>query len=159
MELANIIVAAVAAILSLGSLSFSVYTYRKALVHDRKQATLDAYLLLQEQAFDPLNHIMPSEIEEIVMDPRSARYKDLSGYVARIEHFCVGVNRDIYDRDTVYALAHGYIDKALTSRLDPILNRKAALSGQEYYENIKEVLRWMAEKEKTLQLKNSNRRK
>lgn len=150
MELANIIVAAVAAVLSLVSIVFSVYTYRKALVHDRKQATLDAYLLLQESAFDPLNHITPAEIQEIAEDPRSSRYKDVSGYIARIEHFCVGVNMGIYDRETVFALAHGYLDKALSSRLDPMLNRKAALSGKEYYENIKAVLRWMGEKEKQL---------
>lgn len=150
MELANIIVAAVAAVLSLVSIVFSVYTYRKALVHDRKQATLDAYLLLQESAFDPLNHITPDEIKEIAQAPRSSRYKDVSGYIARIEHFCVGVNMGIYDRETVFALAHGYLDKALSSRLDPMLNRKAALSGKEYYENIKAVLRWMGEKEKQL---------
>lgn len=150
MELANIIVAAAAAVLSLVSIVFSVYTYRKALVHDRKQATLDAYLLLQESAFDPLNHITPDEIKEIAQEPRSSRYKDVSGYIARIEHFCVGVNMGIYDRETVFALAHGYLDKALSSRLDPMLNRKAALSGKEYYENIKAVLKWMAEKEKQL---------
>ena len=150
MEIANIIVAAVAAVLSLGSLAFSVYTYRKALVHDRKQATLDAFLLLQEQAFDPLNQISPAEMEEIAEDPRSPRYKEVSGYIARIEHFCVGVNHEIYDRETVYALAHGYLDKALKYRLDPILNKKRSMTGQEYYENIKEVLRWMGEKEKHL---------
>ena len=148
MELANIIVAAVAAIFSLGSLSFSVYTYRKALVHDRKQATLDAYLLLQEQAFDPLNHISTAEMAEIAKDPASQAYKDVSGYIARIEHFCVGVNKNIYDKETVYALAHGYLDKALKYRIDPILNKKFSRTGKEYYENIKEVLRWMAEKEK-----------
>lgn len=147
MELANIIVAVVAAVLSLVSIVFSVYTYRKALVHDRKQATLDAFLVLQEQAFDPLNHITPAEMRDISEDPRSARYKDVSGYIARIEHFCVGVNMGIYDRETVYALAHGYLDMALSSRLDPILNRKSELSGQEYYENIKAVLSWMAQKE------------
>ena len=154
MELANIIVAAAAAILSLGSLAFSVYTYRRALVHDRKQATLDAFLALQEQAFDPLNHITPAEMAEIAQKPASQEYKDVSGYIARIEHFCVGVNMGIYDKETVYALAHGYLDKALKRRLDPILNKKRGMTGQEYYENIQEVLRWMGEKEKSTKAKN-----
>lgn len=147
MELANIIVAAAAAILSLGSLTFSIYTYRRALVHDRKQATLDAFLTLQEQAFDPLNRITPAEMEEIAQKPASQEYKDVSGYIARVEHFCVGVNMGIYDKETVYALAHGYLDKALKKRMDPILNKKRGMTGQEYYENIKEVLCWMAEHE------------
>lgn len=125
-----------------------MYTYQKALVHDRKRDTLDAYLLLQEQAFDPLNHITPGEMKEIAQDPTSQEYKNVSGYMARVEHFCVGVNRDIYDRETVYALAHGYLDKALKYRLAPILDKKKTMTGQEYYENIKEVLRWMAEREK-----------
>lgn len=147
MELANIIVAAAAACLSLGSLAFSVFTYRRALVHDRKQATLDAFLALQEQAFDPLNHITPAEMEELAQKPASQEYRDVSGYIARIEHFCVGVNMGIYDRETVYALAHGYLDKALKKRLDPVLNKKRGITGKEYYENIKEVLRWMGERE------------
>ena len=148
MDLANIIVAVVAAVLSLGSLGFSVYTYRKALLHDRKRDTLDAYLLLQEQAFDPLNRIAPGQMKEIVQNPASQEYKDVSGYIARIEHFCVGVNKKIYDRETVYALAHGYLDKALKYRLTPILDKKKSMTGQEYYENIQEVLRWMREREK-----------
>ncbi len=149
MELANIIVAAVAAVLSLVSIIFSIYTYSKALIHDRKQATLDAYLLLQDSALDSLNHIGIAELKEILKEPRSSRYKDVSGYVARIEHFCVGVNTGIYDKQTVYALAHGYLDMGvMNTRLALILDRKKEMAGKEYYENIRAVIKWMKEKNK-----------
>ncbi len=149
MELANIIVAVVAAVLSLVSIIFSIYTYSKALIHDRKQATLDAYLLLQDSALDSLNHIGIAELKEILKEPRSSRYKDVSGYVARIEHFCVGVNTGIYDKQTVYALAHGYLDMGvMNTRIVLILDRKKEMAGKEYYENIRAVIKWMKEKNK-----------
>lgn len=147
MELANIIVAIVAAILSLVSIIFSAYTYFKALVHDRRQATLEAYNQLQDSVFDPLNQISINEIKEILKDPKSTRYKEISGYVARIENFCVGVNTEIYDKQIVYALAHGYLDYGIMkTRLDLILDTKKELAKKEYYENIRSVIKWMREK-------------
>ena len=89
-------------------------------------------------------------MKEIAQDPASQAYRDVSGYLARIEHFCVGVNKDIYDRETVYALAHGYLDKALKYRLAPILEKKKTRTGQEYYDNYMEVLSWMREREKQM---------
>ena len=57
-----------------------------------------------------MNQYTPAEIRKIAMDNRGNQYKEVSGLVARIEHFCVGVNQKIYDFDTVYELAHGYFD-------------------------------------------------
>ena len=146
MELTTIITSVISAILAIASLVFSLYTYRKTLIHDRKQATLDAYNLLQEQAFDKLNLYTPAEIRSIVQHPTSEEYKIVSGYLARIEHFCVGVNNDIYDKETVYALAHGYMDsKTLLNRIEPLIEKKN--HGQEdYYENIHAMLSWMKQK-------------
>jgi hypothetical protein len=143
MELTTIITAIVSSVLAIASLVFSVYTYNKALIHDRRQATLNAYNLLQEQVFDKLNLYMPAEIRSIAQHPTSKEYKEISGYLARIEHFCVGVNTRIYDRETVYALAHGYMDSPmLLKRIEPLIEKKN--HGQEdYYENIHTMLTWM----------------
>ena len=104
------ILAIVAIVISVISGLFSAFTYIKTMERDRKQATLDAYNGLQEQVFDRLNQYAPAEIREIAKDNLSNKYKEVSGLVARIEHFCVGVNQKIYDFDTVYELAHGYFD-------------------------------------------------
>ena len=121
---------------------FSLITYRKSIVHDRQQATLEAYNQLQEQALDHLNYYVPTQVAEIAKDPRSDEYKKISAYIARIEHFCVGVNQKIYDQKTVYALAHGYLDGGIKKRIEPIIERKNRF-GHDYYANIHKVYAWM----------------
>ena len=128
--------------LSIIATVFSVVTYRNSIIHDRRQATLDAYNQLQEQALDHLNYYMPSEIVEIAKNPRSEEYKKVSSYVARVEHFCVGVNQKIYDSETVYALAKDYLDGVIRARIEPIIDRKNKFGSDNYYENIHRVYDW-----------------
>ena len=129
--------------LSTAAVVVSIISYVENVLHDRKKDTLEAFNRLQEQVFDNLNRFTPKEVEEIVKHPTSPEYKELSGYIARLEHFCVGVNRKIYDLETVYALAHGYLDgPQLLSRIAPVIERKNR-SGEDYYENIHAVLAWM----------------
>ncbi len=143
MEFAISIASAVIAIFSAAT---SVLMYQRTVVHDRKKDTLDAYNVLQEQVFDKINLTTPKGIAEIVRHPTSAEYKELSGYLARIEYFCVGVNQNIYDWETVYALAHGYLDgNQILSRISPLIERKNR-SGADYNENIHAVLKRMNEK-------------
>lgn len=113
---------------SLAAAVFAALTYIWNLRHDRKQATLNAYNVLQ---------FTPKEISEIAKDPRSSGYKEISGYIARMEHFCVGVKERIYDRKTVYALAHGYLDGAqIKRRIEPIIEQKQSGAAEDYYSHI-----------------------
>ena len=134
----------IAIILSVISGGFSFYTFIWTTRRDRKQATLDAYNQLQEQALDHLNYYRPTEIAEIAENPRSEEYKKISAYIARIEHFCVGVNQKIYDSETVYALARDYLDGAVKTRIEPMIDRKNQFGSDDYYENIHQVYAWMA---------------
>lgn len=138
----------VAIVLSVISGGFSFYTFIWTTRRDRKQATLDAYNQLQEQALDHLNYYRPTEIIEIAKNPRSEEYKKISTYIARIEHFCVGVNQKIYDSETVYALARDYLDGAIKTRIEPIIDRKNQYGDDDYYENIHQVYDWMAKRKK-----------
>ena len=139
METALSIISLVVSIITGG---FALYTFFWTARRDRKQATLDAYNRLQEQALDHLNHYMPKAIEDIALHPRSDEYKTISAYIARIEHFCVGVNRGIYDREVIYDLAHGYLDEAIKSRITPLIARKNK-NGHDYYVNIHRLYSWM----------------
>lgn len=142
------ILSILAMVISVISGGFALYTFIWTARRDRKQATLDAYNQLQEQALDHLNYYMPAQIGEIAKDPRSEEYKKISAYIARIEHFCVGVNQKIYDRKTVYELAHGYLDSSIKKRIEPIIEKKNKF-GHDYYANIHQVYDWMeAETEK-----------
>ena len=134
----------IAIILSVISGGFSFYTFIWTTRRDRKQATLDAYNQLQEQALDHLIYYRPTEIAEIAENPRSEEYKKISAYIARIEHFCVGVNQKIYDSETVYALARDYLDGAVKTRIEPMIDRKNQFGSDDYYENIHQVYAWMA---------------
>ena len=127
---------------SLLSSAFALYTFIWTRQRDRKQATLEAYNRLQEQVLDHLNHYMPKDIEEIAKNVRSEEYKKISAYIARIEHFCVGVNQKIYDRAVVYELAHGYLNGAIKNRITPIIEKKNR-SGHDYYANIHRLYDWM----------------
>ena len=138
MEFLSIIIALIA-------LVFSVYTYRKSVVHERKKATLDAYNRLQNEALDNINLYSPQRIAGIIENPRSEEFKKFGAYIARIEHFCVGVNKEIYDKEIVYELAHGYFDGGLRTRIEPVINLKNKY-GRDFYENIHKVYAWMDEK-------------
>lgn len=137
------------AAIALVALGFSAYTYFVSIKREQRRSTLDAFNRLQEQAFDPLNLYMPKEIVEYAKHPTDKQYKIISGYIARIEHFCVGVVDKTYDRRTVYELAHGYLDgNALWSRISPILEIKNNdYNKDDYYENIHKTMKWM-EKER-----------
>ena len=115
----------IAIVLSAISGVFTAYTFLWTRARDCKQATLEAYNRLQAEVFDNLNAYKPSEIREICSRTQSEEYKIISGYLARIEHFCVGLNYGIYDKKTFYALAHGYFDKdPLRKRIEPVIEKK-----------------------------------
>ena len=135
----------IAIIISVISGGFALYTFFWTAKRDRKQATLDAYNRLQNEALDNINLYNPQRIAGIIENPRSEEFKKLGAYIARIEHFCVGVNKEIYDKDTVYELAHGYFDGGLRKRIEPIISRKN-IHGHDFYENIHKVYAWMDEK-------------
>ena len=140
------ILSIIAIVISLLTGAFAAYTFYWTARRDRKQATLDAYNQLQKQALDHLNYYMPTQIKEIAKNPRSEEYKKLSAYVARIEHFCVGVNQEIYDRETVYALARDYLDGAIKNRIEPLIDKKNYIGAEDYYENIHAVYAWMEQR-------------
>ena len=48
---------------------------QKALEREKKQATLEAFNLLQEQALDQLNQYTAKSLEEIAADNKSEEYK------------------------------------------------------------------------------------
>ena len=83
------IISVIAIVISVISVCFALYTFIWTVRRDRKQATLEAYNTLQNEAFDKINLYSPSEIQEFIKHPTSKEYNDVAALVARIEHFCV----------------------------------------------------------------------
>lgn len=99
------VIALSALLLSVFSMIGSAIVYISGLRRERRTATLNAFNVLQEQVLDHLNLYTRKRVEEISASPRSEEYKLLSGYLARLEHFAVGINTGIYDVQVVKRLA------------------------------------------------------
>lgn len=138
LDVVAVITAIIAIVKTQQSLNFTTRTYEEGVVHTRKKDTIEAFNSLQCQALDKLNAYTDKEIEEIAgfqysRNPEEkAKYREISGYMARIEHFCVGVVNDIYDKEIVYQLAHNYFEKALKRRISPMLKKKNIRSENNY---------------------------
>ena len=148
MEIALSIAAIAISVVSGG---FAAYTFWWTSRRDSKQATLEAYNRLQAEVFDNLNAYTPAQIRDICADTTSAEYKTISGYVARIEHFCVGINEKIYDKDTFYSLAHGYFDgHQLRKRIEPLIESKNQSNNSKelFYNDTLSILSWMGKYKK-----------
>ena len=138
----------IALAISVISGGFALYTFFWTARRDRKQATLDAYNTLQEQALDTLNEYTGTEIKRIIEEKNKDEYRELGKCLARLEHFSVGVNTNIYDKQTVYELAHGYLDVAIWYKLQPVLEQKQKGKKEEYYQNYRKLVDWMRKQKK-----------
>jgi hypothetical protein len=136
---------AVTLTLSIVSLCFSLFTWYRALIHDRKKDTLDAFNVLQQQALDPLQSYTRARIREIAGDARSEEYRIVSTYLARIEHFCVGVEQKVYDQRTVWELSEGFLNRGVYEKLKPIIEHKN--QQKNYYRNFLAVVEKMNREE------------
>ena len=136
----ELILSIIAVIISAISIIWSAGTHVQMLKRERKQATLEAYNRLEAEALEPLDKFEPKQIREISKNTRSEEYKTVSALIARVEHFCVGVNEKIYDADVLYQLAHGFLDGRIMSRIQPMIDSKQKNAEEMYFENIEKVI-------------------
>lgn len=127
MDIVTLIISIASIILAVISAVHSIYVYIQTVKHDKKQATLDAFNILQEQVLDKINLYSNSKIKEIAEDSRSKKYKDLTILMARIEHFSVGVNTEIYDLKIVKRLAGKHFCM-LYDKLLPMIEKKRKIN-------------------------------
>lgn len=140
-------------IVSFATFLFTVLVSYRGERREKKQATLDAINVLQEQVFDNLNTYTFGEIRDIAekwsvsieeknkyiennegtaeefweshheYDSVVDEYRKISGYLARIEHFALGVNTGIYDAKVTERAATTYF-VMLFNKMMPILSVK-----------------------------------
>lgn len=145
MELA---LSVIAVVISAISIFWTAITHVQMLRRERKQATLEAYNRLENEALEPLDKYEPKQIREIAKNNRSEEYKTVSALIARVEHFCVGVNDGIYDERVLYQLAHGFLDGRIMNRIQPMIESKEKNTSEKYFENIEKVINDMELKSK-----------
>ncbi len=139
MELIAIVISALSLILTI----IHIFISR---VHDRKKDTLDAYNQLQVQALDILNGYTKSEIEQLKRSNKNEDYRIVSSCLARVEHFCVGINQKIYDRGVLEELAGPYF-LSIYKKLRPIIDKKhEGFNNKNFYENFEKVADFLEKK-------------
>lgn len=153
----------IAVLVSGATFLFTIMVTYRGEQREKKQATLDALNVLQEQVFDNLNTYTFGEIKNIssqwqlslqekdkyVSDKQETaeefwnahheydsaieEYRKVSGYLARIEHFALGVNTGIYDVKVTERAATAYF-AMLYKKLMSILavKNKSTSSGANY---------------------------
>lgn len=167
----ELIISLIAIILSFVSIIVSVVIYYQGERRERMQATLDAFNLLQEQVFDKLNQYKKSDITQVCdgwkqliqapdeddPSPQEAEeqakiyeeYRILSGYLARIEHFALGVNTGIYDADIAERAGTTYLIMLYRVKLRPLIESKGkGKNGKEYYGEFRKLVEQLEEIEK-----------
>lgn len=145
MEIISIIAnvaTAITMVIALFTLLTSVNKYKAEKLHDKRKDTLDAYHNLQNEVFDKM---FPKYSKDIIQDiskhyrTKNEEYRELSTYLAKIEHFCVGVVYEIYDWEIVYELSHGFFDEKIRDVIKPLMDRKISFSVHDPFENTRKV--------------------
>lgn len=130
------------------SIAFGVVTYFRDGKRKTCVETMEAYKKLQDEVLTRLNVWNRGQIEDAVETADSIGYDELNVCLAKIEHFCVGINRGVYDFETFYQLAHGYFDSpaGLKLKLEPLLELKLEEAEEDYYNNLHKVWKRMEER-------------
>lgn len=152
MENIEIIISAFALAFSLFTFVWSERIHNRAAERERKQATLDAFNVLQEQVLDELVKYEKEELDEIAKHNRCEKYRVISTLLARCEHFAVGVEQKIYDYDTVYHLAGEHIVRIFKEFLPLIEAKRKYMNRNDRYHAFETLAnRLEAQLEKTKQ--------
>lgn len=128
-----------ALIISLLSLVFSVLIYFFGISRQKKQDTIDAFNLLQNQVLDEMTKHTEKEIAEISKNPKSEEYKNISVLLARCEHFAVGVNSGIYDRRIVKRLAGRHFIYLYKKFLPVIEKKRRIFPNDRHYDDFERM--------------------
>lgn len=93
----------------------------------KRESTLNAYNDLQDDVFTNFN-ILLAECESkkkklSSLRPGDKEWEDITGYLAKIERFSVGINSGIYSIKVLNRLGGGYFIR-LYRELNPIIEKK-----------------------------------
>ena len=117
-----------------------------SLDRQRKEATIHAYQILQEQVLDKLVIISEEEIQKVIVYKIESKefleiYNEYRALIARCEHFAVGVNNGIYDFEVLFELSNIHL-VSLYKKLEPIiLCARRSIDGKSAYKNFEMLVK------------------
>ena len=137
----EIIISSIAVVLSAIALLFSIKTHHSSVERERKQATLEAVEALQKEVFDRLIALKRDNGNKLIPDNDEVdgnTFGELDTLMARLDHFSVGIDENIYDYDTAKKLFGLHI-VSVYDELKPFIEATRdnvtlnGYSGGEYY--------------------------
>ena len=137
----------ISVVISFVAVLVSIMTFFKNTKRARKEATLNAYNTLQEQALDELNKYSKKAISKACKYPDSSEYKDITCCLARIEHFSVGVNTKIYDLKTVRRMGGAYIVSLYNKTESMIQEKEKRKPNNKHYDEFSILIKNLKKKQ------------
>ena len=108
----------------------------------KKEATLNAFYVLQNEAFDPLNALLSDECIDVSAITRdSDEWRMVTTALAKIEQFSVGINTNIYSIEILNRVAGAYFIR-LYETLEPIIEKKRSqnISKGKHYDEFQQMI-------------------
>ena len=118
-------------VISVAALCVSLYSVFSNKNREKKQATVDAYNVLQKEVLDKIMTLKSKDVKLLKDEGAGANldlWNDLTLHLVRIERFSVGVNSGIYDLRILNRLAGSFVID-LYYRIRPIIEKKRELSS------------------------------
>ena len=126
-------------VISVAALVLAVYQCFGDYRRKKRQDTLEAYNELQNDVFTPLNKLR-KEYAELPIDNDFEMRSEVTGYLAKIERFCVGVNLKIYDIKTLKRCGGAYFVRQYLY-LKPLIDiKKGRNNGGKHYDELEKVV-------------------
>ena len=124
-EFWTMIATSAAAIIAAIALLNTYRSQKKALDRERKQATIEAFNLLQTEVLDNLANVTKKDTrtaaeQHLMSDEDRKVYNDFRVQIARLEHFAVGIREETYDFEIFYKLGGVHV-MFLYERMEPII--------------------------------------
>lgn len=88
---------------------------------NKKEATLNAYYQLQEDAFAKYNDLFKKfglekeEVNKFELKKEDPEWETMTGILVKLEHFSVGINTGIYSLEVLNRLGGGYFIRVYDS--------------------------------------------
>jgi len=126
-----------ALIISILAFLLSFIQFMRDTSREKKEATLNAFYVLQNEAFDPLNELLvDKQVDVSAIALGSNEWRNITTALVKIEQFSVGINTNIYSIEILNRVAGAYFIR-LFERLKPVIEKKRAQNiskGKHYNE-------------------------
>lgn len=141
----------IALVLSAIAAVFSIWSFLLERKRNRREATIHAFEELEKEVFlqDDYESVIAEAKKEAEEHKSDRAWRRGTELLARIEHFCVGVQAKAFDLDTLNRLAGGYFIKQYENWRPIIEQKRLDDKSMKHYNEFEDVVNKLKKKRKT----------